>query len=61
MKFKFTGDQDEITLRGVTFEKGKAVDLSDNPDLAQKVAVLPYFSEVKSRAKKAKADDKNQG
>jgi len=56
MKFKFTGDQDAITLRGVTFEAGKAVDLSDNPELAAKVSVLPYFVEVKPRKRKAKAD-----
>ena len=56
MKFKFTGDMDEITLRGVTFAKGKAVDLSDNPDLAEKVGALDYFEQVK-RGRKANAED----
>lgn len=51
MKFKYTGDQDEITLRGVTFSKGKAVDVDDEI-LSQKISVLPYFAEVKSRGKK---------
>lgn len=56
MKYKFTGDADEITLRGVTFEKSKAVDLSENPDLAEKVAALDYFAEVK-RGRRANAED----
>lgn len=54
MKYKYTGDLDEITLRGVTFEKGKAVDLSENPLLADKVAALDFFQEVK-RGKKSDA------
>ena len=53
MKFKYTGPQDEITLRGVTFEKGKAVDLSDNLDLAVKVDALDYFTEAKTRKVKS--------
>lgn len=55
MKFKYTGDQDEVTFRGVTFEKGKAVDLSEAPALAAKVSVLAEFEEVK-RGKKSDAD-----
>lgn len=51
MKLKYTGDQDEITIRGVTFTKGRPVAV-DCPDLAQKLVALPYFSEVKSRGKK---------
>lgn len=54
MKFKYTGDQDEITLRGVTFEKGKAVDVDEA--LAEKISVLDYFTEVKARKN---AKDKN--
>ena len=50
MKFKYTGPG-EITLRGVTFESGKAVDLTDNPHLAEKVANMPEFQKVKARAK----------
>lgn len=52
MKFKYTGPDDEITLRGVTFPKGKPVDLGDNPDLALKVSVLDYFAAVKTRSRK---------
>lgn len=56
MKFKFIGEQDEITLRGVTFEKGKAV-VVDDASLAEKISVLPYFEEVKRGPKpKAKKD-----
>lgn len=51
MKFKFTGDQDEITLRGVTFPKGKAVDVGCE-ELAEKISVLDYFKAVKPRAKR---------
>lgn len=51
MKYKFTGEG-EITLRGVTFAKGKAVDLADNPALAEKVANMPEFKEVKARGNK---------
>lgn len=56
-KFRYIGDAPEITLRGVTFAKGKPVDLSDNPLLAEKVSVLPYFAEVKAR--KRKPNDKD--
>jgi hypothetical protein len=54
MKFRFTGPQDEITLQGVTFEKGKAVDVA-SPELVAKISVLPYFQKVKAaRNDKAK-------
>jgi hypothetical protein len=56
MKFKYTGDQDEITLRGVTFKKGKAVDLSGNLDLAIKVDALDYFQEVRRKSNAKNAD-----
>lgn len=49
MKIKYTGEQDEITLRGVTFEKGKAVDLSDNQSLLNKALGLEYFKVAKAR------------
>lgn len=55
-KVKYNGDLPEITLRGVTFAKGKPVDLADNPDLAAKVLNLPDFAEVKPRKRR---DDKN--
>lgn len=57
MKYKYTGEQDAVTLRDVTFEKGKTVELSpDDPRqaaLAAKISVLPDFQEVKPRRKKA--------
>lgn len=51
-KFKFLGvdEQDEITLRETTFEKGKAVDVHCDA-LASKLRGLDYFEEVKSAAK----------
>lgn len=52
MKFKYTGDQDAITLRNVTFKAGEAVDLSAHPELAEKVSVLDFFKVVKPRAKR---------
>lgn len=50
MKFKYTGDQDEITIRGVTFPQGKPVTVDDDA-LALKICVLDYFEEVKRKAK----------
>ncbi len=50
MKYKYTGEQDEITLRGVTFKKGKAVDV-DDPNLEQKISAMSDFSQVKNRGK----------
>ena len=47
MKFKYTGDLCEITIRTVTFPKGVPVDVSDD-DLARKISVLDYFTEVKA-------------
>lgn len=55
MKFKYTGEQAAITLRGVTFEKEKAVQVDDE-GLASKVAALDFFEQVKTR-RKAKSDD----
>lgn len=55
MKFKFTGPQDEITIRGVTFEKGKAVEV--DAELGAKVSGIDGFKPV--RARKVKANDKN--
>ena len=60
MKYKYNGNKDAITLRGVTFERGKVVDLSDNPDLSEKISVLPYFSEVKSRKRKSDTNAQDQ-
>ena len=58
MKIKYTGDLDEVTVRGVTFKAGKAVDLSDNPDLAKKMIAWPDVVEVK-RGRKANDQDKS--
>lgn len=35
-----------ITLRHMTFESGKSVEVTDE-DLARKISVLPYFQLVK--------------
>lgn len=52
MKFKYMGPQDEITLRGVTFAKGEAVELDPENQhealLAAKIAVIDGFEEVKA-------------
>ncbi len=53
MKFKYLGPDDAMTLRGVEFQKGKAVDLADDPALAEKVARLDCFAEVKTRKRKS--------
>ena len=55
MKFKLTG-LSQITLRGVTFQKGKPQTV-ENEDLAEKLRSLDYFEEVK-RGRKG-ANDKN--
>ena len=48
MKFKYTGSDEAITLREVTFEKGKAMDV-DCPDFQAKLAALDFFTQVKVR------------
>ena len=53
MKYKYTGDQSEITIRGVTFKKGKAVDV-DDASLIQKISAIPDFSAVKTNVKNKK-------
>jgi len=50
MKFKYTGEQAEVTIRDTTFPSGKAVEVSD--ELAAKISRLDDFKEVKSKAKK---------
>ena len=49
MKFKNTDD--DMTLRGVEFPKGKAVSVDDE-ELADKLRNMPNFKEVKTSAKK---------
>lgn len=51
MKFKYTGDLDEVTIRDTTFPKAKPVDV-DDPALIEKLQGIPFFAEVKSRGKK---------
>lgn len=51
MKFRYTGDMPSITLREVTFKRGELVDLTDNPELAQKVKALPYFRVGRAKRK----------
>lgn len=55
MKIKYTGDLAEVTVRGVCFEQGKAVDLTDNPTLAEKMLTWSDVEQVK-RGRKAKAN-----
>lgn len=57
MKFKYTGPLDEITLRDVTFPKGKPVEVL-NENFQQKLGNLDYFTEVKRGRRK---NDKNSG
>ena len=57
MKFKFTGPDEEITLREITFAKGKAVDVAD-PEFQAKLAALDFFQVVKPRGKR---NAKNKG
>lgn len=53
MKIKYTGPDDEITLRHVTFQKGKPVvlDMTDEADasLAEKALALDIFAKVRGR------------
>ena len=49
MKIRFTGTEacpDEITLRGVTFARGKSV-VIEEPDFQAKLLALDYFEQVK--------------
>ena len=55
MKFKYTGDDAENVMRGVTFPKGKGVEINDK-GLAVKLRNLDYFEEVK-RGRKKKNDE----
>jgi hypothetical protein len=48
MKFKYTGDEASVTLRGVAFPKGKTVKV-DDASLAAKIDALPHFQKVKGR------------
>lgn len=56
MKFKFTGtdaNPEKIRLRGVDFEKGKAVEVADE-NFAEKLDALDYFSRVRPRGRPSK-------
>lgn len=46
MDYAYIGPEEGITLRGVDFPQGEAVDLSAKPGLAAKVGALPYFERV---------------
>lgn len=59
MKFKFLGTPecpDEITLRDVTFAKGKPVEVTDE-NFCAKLAALDYFAEVKAGRPKKNDQD----
>lgn len=45
MKFRYIGDLDECTIRDVTFQRGKAAEVSE--DMAEKLRGIPVFTEVK--------------
>lgn len=55
MKFKYVGPDEEITLREITFSKGKAVDV-ECENLQSKLEALDEFQAVKPRGKR---NDKN--
>lgn len=57
MKLKYTGELDSVTVRGVTFERGKAVTV-DCENLRDKMLAWPDVSEVK-RERKAQTNDEN--
>lgn len=46
MKFRYTGNLPEVTIRHMTFPAGQAVEVTDE-ELARKLAGIPFFSEVK--------------
>jgi hypothetical protein len=50
MQFKYTGPDEEITLREVTFKAGKAV-LVEDEGFQAKLSNLDYFKEVKPRGR----------
>lgn len=49
MRVKYVGPDEKITIRGVMFAKGKAVNLGKNPDLAAKVCALDCFERAANR------------
>lgn len=53
MKFKNTDE--DMTLRGVSFPKGKPVPVEDE-GLAEKLRNMPNFQEVKTSAKKPRTN-----
>lgn len=58
MKFRFLGTDacpEEITLRDMTFPKGKPVDVVAAA-LIEKLVALPYFEVVAERKAKAKPE-----
>ena len=56
MKIRNNGDAD-VTIRGVEFPVGKAVEVQDAPLIAKMLA-WPTFDEVKTRKSKKNADSK---
>lgn len=63
MKLKFTGtdaNPSEITFRGVTFTKGKAVEVPEE-EFAAKLAALEYFAEIKRGRPKHDKDKLGSG
>lgn len=67
MKFRYTGDRDSISMFGVDFKKGEAVEVDAALVAYKQVLVIdklkgnPEFSEVKTRnRKKAKHDNRSE-
>ncbi len=58
MKIKYTGELTQRDLWGVTFEKGKAVDVDDA--LAHKALCVGDFEKVRGRPKKAADNGENE-
>ncbi len=51
LRYKYTGPDEDITMRGVYFPKDKAVPVDDS--LGAKIDVLDYFERVKPGPKTA--------
>lgn len=50
-KFRYTGtcEKGEVTLHGVTFPEGKAVEVEEDSSLAAKLESNSHFERVKTR------------
>ncbi len=60
MKFRYNGDRDGVTVRGVSFPPGKTVDVTSK-ELAGKLKDNSHFDDVKTRKRKAVGNGDNGG